>query len=265
MTFEEIHQCIASGVPAGSLAEVEAALDVLTGIGGNTPVKVALKIAEARAFRRDDRNFWGEAKERWKFNGEKTIYHYYGVGCLLIALRDFQGGSANEKECRVLENQARKCYARCLEIEFAKLFKLCTVANDRKRGIVEVMNFLKNHFRPEWSTREFIAKVDELYNYGRKGESEQLTFKFDIFEDVSPEAVAGLFARDVGAAYAMQIVSNGALWCRSAARQLVAHADEFAPEALSEFERLSAELDEAKRHLDGVIAARKREALGLLN
>ena len=90
-----------------------------------------------------------------------------------------------------------------------------------------------------------------------------MTFSFDIFDDVSPETVADVLERNPRPDEALQIVSNGALWCRSASRLLVEHADEFTDEALVEFERLSSELDEAKRRLDRVIAERRRAALAL--
>ena len=137
--------------------------------------------------------------------------------------------------------------------------------NDKRRGIVEVMNFLKLHYRKEWTNREFIRRVDELYGYGKEksGNPDQMTFSFDIFDDVSPETVADVLERNPRPDEALQIVSNGALWCRSASRLLVEHADEFTDEALVEFERLSSELDEAKRRLDRVIAERRRAALAL--
>lgn len=90
-----------------------------------------------------------------------------------------------------------------------------------------------------------------------------MTFSFDIFDDVSPETVADVLERNPRPDEALQIVSNGTLWCRSASRLLVEHADEFTDEALVEFERLSSELDEAKRRLDRVIAERRRAALAL--
>lgn len=265
MTFEEIHDSIAAGLPAASLAEAEAALDLLAPRCAKAPVLIAVRLAEARNFRKGDKTFWEEAKAKWQFPGDKTIYHYYGVGCLLIALRDFRGKSENEKENRTLESQARKCYAKCLDLEFGKLAKLCTVMNDKRRGIVEVMNFLKLHYRPEWTNRKFIRQVDELYGYGKEksGNPDQMTFQFDIFDDVAPETVADVLERNPGPAEAMQIVSNGALWCRGASRLLAAYADKIPDAALSEFERLSAELDEAKRHLDRLIAEKRRAVLAL--
>ena len=265
ITFEKIHDRIAAGIPAANLAEAEAALDLLAPRCTKTPVMIALVIAEARNFRRNDKTFWSEAASRWSFPGDKTIYHYYAVGCLLIALREFRGSSESEKENRTIETQARRCYTTCLDLEFGKLAKLCTVMNDKRRGIVEVMNFLKLHCRKEWTNREFIRRVDELYGYGKEksGNPDQLTFSFDIFDDVSPETVADVLERNPRPDEALQIVSNGALWCRSATRLLVEHADEFTDEALVEFERLSSELDEAKRRLDRVIAERRRAALAL--
>lgn len=265
ITFEEIHDRIAAGIPAANLAEAEAALDLLAPRYTKTPVMIALMIAEARNFRRSDKTFWSEAASRWSFPGDKTIYHYYAVGCLLIALREFRGSSESEKENRTIETQARRCYATCLDLEFGKLAKLCTVMNDKRRGIVEVMNFLKLHYRPEWTNREFIRRVDELYGYGkeRSGNPDQMTFSFDIFDDVSPETVADVLERNPGPAEAMQIVSNGALWCRGASKLLAEYADKIPDAALGEFERMSAELDEAKRHLDRLIAEKKRAVLAL--
>ena len=100
ITFEKIHDRIAAGIPAANLAEAEAALDLLAPRYTKTPVMIALMIAEARNFRRSDKTFWSEAASRWSFPGDKTIYHYYAVGCLLIALREFRGSSESEKENR---------------------------------------------------------------------------------------------------------------------------------------------------------------------
>ena len=265
MTFEEIHDSIAAGLPAASLEEAEAALDLLAPRSAKAPVMIAIRLAEARNFRRDDKTFWEEAKAKWAFPGDKTIYHYHGVGCLLIALRDFRGSSENEKENRTIESMARKCYVKCLDLEFGKLAKLCTVANDRRRGIVEVMNFLKLHYAPEWTNREFIRRVDELYGYGagRQCAPDQRIFSFDIFDDVAPETVADVLERKPAPAEALQIVSNGALWCRGASKLLAEYANEIPDAALGEFERLSAELDEAKRHLDRLIAEKRRAVLAL--
>ena len=80
ITFEEIHDRIAAGIPAANLAEAEAALDLLAPRYAKTPVMIALVIAEARNFRRSDKTFWSEAASRWSFPGDKTIYHYYAVG-----------------------------------------------------------------------------------------------------------------------------------------------------------------------------------------
>lgn len=265
MTFEEIHDSIAAGVPAANLAEAEAALDLLALRCAKAPVMISIRLAEARNFRKGDKSFWEEAKGKWQFPGDKTIYHYYAVGCLLIALRDFRGSSESEKENRTIESQARKCYTKCLTLEFGKLAKLCTVANDKTRGIVEVMNFLKLHYRPEWTNREFIRQVDELYGYrnNRQTNPGLPTFLFDIFDDVAPETVADILERKPAPAEALQIVSNGALWCCGASRLLAEYADKIPDAALGEFERLSAELDEAKRHLDRLIAEKRRAVLAL--
>ena len=262
MTFEEIYQRIEAGVPISSREQVEEELDLLTRYDRRAPVMVAVDIAEARQFRSNDRDFWKDAQAAWKFPGKKTIFHYFAVGMLLMELRDFNGGKDQEKENRSLELQARKSYQLCLGIGLGKLHKLTVLK--KKRGVVEVMNFLKIHYTPDLSTPDFIALIDQLYGTGDKSvASEALTFKVDIFDDVEEASVEKVFARDVGAAQAMQIVSNSSLICRYAARQLADHADDFSPAALSEFERLSAELDEAKRHLDAVITMRRREALAL--
>ena len=105
--------------------------------------------------------------------------------------------------------------------------------------------------------------MDELYGYGQTGEKNQMTFTFDLFGDLEESRIDSVFSRDVGAARAMQIVNNNALICRYAARQLAEHAGDFSEAALVEFERLSAELEEARRHLDGVITGMRRGVMGL--
>lgn len=262
MTFDDIYQRIADGLPAADLSEAENALDLLTPRCAKAPVMIAVTLAEARRFRKDDKQFWTDAKSRWQFPGDKTIYHYHGVGCLLISLREFHGSAETEKENRAIETQARRCYAQCLKLEFGKLLKLCTIANDRKRGIVEVINFMKLHYRPEWTNKEFIRHVDELYGT-RPAPTGQMSFQFDIFDDVAPETVADVLQRTPGPAEALQIAHNGALWCRGASRLLSGYADQIPDAALGEFERLSAELEEAKRNLDRLIAAKRRTALAL--
>lgn len=264
MTFEEVYERITSGRRPGSPEQVEAELDILSRLCRHTPVLVAIDIAEARSFRASDKTFWDEAQEKWKFTGEKTIYHYYAVGCLMTGLRDFQGKSGNEKENRALESRAKKTFETCLNVSFGKLDKLTVLMKDKKRGLVEVMNFMKNHYKPEWTNRQFIEAIDELYGYGQKQNGAvQQTFKFDLFDDIDEARIDQVFAKDVGAASAMQIVNNNALICRYAARQLASHAEEFGDAALTEFERLSAELDEAKRHLDGVITNMRRGIMGI--
>lgn len=167
LTFSEIRDRIAAGTPAASLAEAEAALDLLAPRYAKAPVLIAISIAEARAFRRDDRTFWAEAERRWAFPGEKTIYHYHAVGRLLLALRDFQRTDGREAENRALASTARRCFELCLNLEFGKLAKLTVVMNDQHWGVVEVMNFLKVHYSP-CTNREFCQKIDELYGRNRK-------------------------------------------------------------------------------------------------
>lgn len=263
MTFEEAYKRITSGERPGSPEQVEAELDVLAKLCRNTPVLIAIDIADARSYRPKDKTFWAYAQNKWDFAGDKTIYHYYAVGALLTGLRDFQGTGTVEKENRALEARARKTFDLCLTLAFGKLAKLTVLMNDKQRGLVEVMNFMKNQYDPQWTSAQFRAKVDELYGYGQQPEKSQMTFTFDLFGDLEESRIDHVFSRDVGAACAMQIVNNNALICRYAARQLAEHADDFGEAALTEFERLSAELEEAKRHLDGVITGMRRSVMGL--
>ena len=149
-------------------------------------------------------------------------------------------------------------------MEFGKLLKLTVLAHDRRRGVVEIINFMRLHYDPAMTNQEFARKIDELYGYGRRQENtEQLSFHFDMLDDVNPETVADLMeSPEFGAAEALQVVSNGALWCRSAAAVVAAHAGDFSDAAVPEFERLAAELAEAKSKLDELIAASRRRRLG---
>jgi len=263
-SYEEIYRRISEGRPADCEAAVEAELTLLVTFGGRVPVMIAVAIAEAQSFHKGDRDWLASAKERWNFPGDKTIFHYAAVGRMLLALRDWHDdGNRSEREARALEQAARRCYLKLVTLEFGKLLKLTVVAHDRKRGLVEVINFMRNDFNPAMSNAQFVAKVNELYGYGRRQENtEQLSFHFDMLDNIKPETVADLMeSPEFGAAEALQVVSNGALWCRSAAVVVAAHAGDFVDSAVSEFERLAAELAEAKSKLDELIAASRRRLL----
>lgn len=262
--YEDIYRRIAEGRPAENADAVEAELTLLVTTGGRVPVMIAVAIAEAQNFHRGDREWLASAKERWPFPGDKTIFHYAAVGRMLVGLRDWTGkDGAPEREARTLAREARKCYLKLVTLEFGKLLKLTVVAHDRRRGLVEIVNFMRLHYDPGMTNAEFAEKVNELYGYDRRREaSGQLSFNFDILDDVSPEAVADLMeSPDFGAAEALQVVSNGALWCRSAAEVVAAHSADFADAALPEFERLSGELAQAKAQLDELIDEYRRRLL----
>ena len=263
-SYEEIYRRIAEGRPADCEAAVEAELTLLVTFGGRVPVMIAVTIAEAHSYHKGDREWLAAAKERWNFPGDKTIFHYAAVGRMLLALRDWHDdGNRSEREARALEQAARRCYLKLVTLEFGKLLKLTVVAHDRKRGLVEIINFMRLHYDPSMTNQEFARKIDELYGYGRREDSGQLSFLFDMLDDVSPETVADLMeSPEFGAAEALQVVSNGAFWCRSAAAVVAAHAGDFSDAAVSEFERLAAELAEAKSKLDELIAASRRRRLG---
>ena len=263
-SYEEIYRRISEGRPADCEAAVEAELTLLVTFGGRVPVMIAVAIAEAQSFHKGDRDWLASAKERWNFPGDKTIFHYAAVGRMLLALRDWHDdGNRSEREARALEQAAHRCYLKLVTLEFGKLLKLTVVAHDRKRGLVEIINFMRLHYDPSMTNQEFARKIDELYGYGRREDSGQLSFHFDMLDDVSPETVADLMeSPEFGAAEALQVVSNGALWCRSAAAVVAAHAGDFSDAAVPEFERLAAELAEAKSKLDELIAASRRRRLG---
>ena len=293
-SYEEIYRRIAEGRPADCEAAVEAELTLLVTFGGRVPVMIAVAIAEAQSFHKGDRDWLASAKDRWNFPGDKTIFHYVAVGRMLLSLRDYSGrtsasagaacsasgGVAREclaglpgredgiahctKEARALEQAAHRCYLKLVTLEFGKLLKLTVLAHDRRRGVVEIINFMRLHYDPAMTNQEFARKIDELYGYGRRQENtEQLSFHFDMLDDVNPETVADLMeSPEFGAAEALQVVSNGALWCRSAAAVVAAHAGDFSDAAVPEFERLAAELAEAKSKLDELIAASRRRRLG---
>ena len=264
-SYEEIYRRIAEGRPADCEAAVEAELTLLVTFGGRVPVMIAVAIAEAQSFHKGDRDWLASAKERWNFPGDKTIFHYAAVGRMLLSLRDYSADAVREeKEARALEQAAHRCYLKLVTLEFGKLLKLTVLAHDRRRGVVEIINFMRLHYDQAMTNQEFARKIDELYGYGRRQENtEQLSFHFDMLDDVSPETVADLMeSPEFGAAEALQVVSNGALWCRSAAAVVAAHAGDFSDAAVPEFERLAAELAEAKSKLDELIAASRRRRLG---
>jgi|GEM_PF-5848233 len=262
-SYEDIYRRIAEGRRAIDAAAVEEELTLLAAFGGRVPVMIAVAIAEAQSFHRGEKEWLVNARERWKFPGDKTIFHYAAVGRMLLQLRDYEDrGDRTESEARTLAAAARKCYLKLVTLEFGKLLKLTVVAHDRKRGIVEVMNFMRLYYDPGMTNAEFAAKINELYGYGRDRETGQLSFNFDMLDDVSPETVADLMESPAfGAAEALQVVANGALWCRSAAEVVAAHSADFADAALPEFERLSGELAAAKAQLDELIDEYRRRLL----
>ena len=263
-SYEEIYRRISEGRPAADEAAVEAELTLLVTFGGRVPVMIAVTIAEAHSFHKGDREWLAAAKERWNFPGDKTIFHYAAVGRMLLALRDYSAAAREEKEARTLEQAAHRCYLKLVTLEFGKLLKLTVVAHDRKRGLVEIINFMRLHYDPSMTNQAFARKIDELYGYGRRQENtEQLSFNFDMLDNIKPETVADLMeSPELDAADALQVVSNGALWCREAAAVVAAHAGDFSDAAVTEFERLAAELAEAKSKLDELIAASRRRRLG---
>lgn len=264
MTFEEIHEAITAGVPATSREDAENSLDILTRYGGNVKTMIALRIAEARRFRQDDKTFWEDVRTRWVFEGDKTAFHYYAAGALLIALRDFKGESDLEKENRTLENQAHKCYATCIGIEESKLECLAVLRN--RRGVVEVMNFIKLHYDKEWTVRQLRDALGRLYGLGRKNAKTdnpgQLTFNF--FDQLEDDMVADLMEKDSFDTYsALTMAWNGALLCRNANRYLAQHAEEIGDDEITPFEQLAADLDQSRRHVETLLAAKKRAVLML--
>lgn len=283
MTFEEIHDAIVSGMPAASFEEAEKSLDILVRYGGKTEVMIALRITEASKLY-PDKNFWKWASEKFPFKGEKTVYHLYSVGRMLIGLRDFRAEDPDrdEKSARTLETTARRVFAQCLETEIGKLLAIVPICNAYskskkedeskeqayRRGLVEVMNFFRNHYNPEWTCEELRAERDKLYGFGKKKKKDddrQLTLQFDFLDEIAPETLANLVNSDkFDTNSAMTLAYNGALMCRNANEFLAAHANEFQDEELEPFEELLAELEAAKQQLSSMLSARKRKALGLL-
>lgn len=265
MTFEEIHDAIVSGVPSTSAEDAEKDLDHLHQYGSNNPTLVALRLAEDRAFRKNDPGFLAEARARWNFKGEKTIFHCIGAGNVLLSLRDFKASGNTEKENRAIEAQARKCYTLCVSIEETKLealASLCSVMRKKgKNDTVELINYLKLHFQKEWTVRELKQNIAELYCLGgNKKDKEQLTFSF--FDAIEDDAIADLMEQDsFNTTSAMTMVYNGTLLCRNANSYLEKHAADIDDDELDQFEEISSALAEAKAGLDSLLEKRKRKQL----
>ncbi len=207
MTFEEIHDKIASGGRPENMEEIVESLHKLETYGGKTPQMTALRLAESRKmYDSDDKHWVRWAVHEFGYRNENETHHRRAVGDMLYDLRDAEFA----------------VFTRFLSTDISKLYELTEI--HKNLPLETLLNFIRLHFPNDDVRRDILrAEKAKLLNKPDVLMQPELDLKFDVAGDTLDED--DLVRRTEAAGFdeerALTMGTNGVLLCSTAIHYVV--------------------------------------------
>ncbi len=246
MTFEEVKSRIASGIAPVSLEEITSDIAVLTEGASDVEQSIAIRLYESQLLR--GRKGWcAWAMDTFGYYDDgATYYRRCAVGEMLWLLR-------KEEKC---------LFKKHLFTRITFLEALLPLLHDEKRGFAGLVNFLKLHWRDDWSRERLMAERDRFLDV--KSKPVQLAFDFDGLQAQSGDKIAAFIEeKQLEPGQAGVLVRNGVMLCTAALPYMTAHPETFDDEDVPYLEEMRDHLEDAARELAKLIASKNRKVLGV--
>ncbi len=246
MTFEEVKNRIASGIAPVSLEEITSDIAVLTEGVSDVEQSIAIRLYQSQMLR-GKKGWCSWAMDTFGYyNDAATFYRRCGVGEMLWTLRQ-------EDLC---------LFKKHLFTQITFLEALLPIFHDEKRGIGGLVNFLKLHWKDDWSREKLMIERDRFLDV--KSKPVQLAFDFDGLQAQDGDKIAAFIEeKKLEPGQAGVLVRNGVMLCTTALPYMTAHPETFDDEDVPYLEEMRDRLENAARELAKLIAAKNGKVLGI--